>query len=127
MDHVAWIPTSPHTWEATLQNVGTEKQGKYLLPMDASLSRAGREEKSGKCVLFLLPNSSPDNRLHPPPRGRARDRVERGQERKCLPFTAKLEEWKEASLPNIRWLWRVAGDFQEDLLSLWLPQRSYVA
>ena len=44
MDHVGWIPTSPHTWEATLQNVGTEKQGKYLLPMDDSLSRAGRED-----------------------------------------------------------------------------------
>ena len=38
-----------------------------------------------------------------------------------------LKNGKEASLPNIRWLWMVAGDFQEDLLSLWVPQRSYVA
>ena len=42
------FPTGPHTWEATLQNVGTGMQGKYLLPMDDSLSRAAREEKSGK-------------------------------------------------------------------------------
>ena len=41
-------PLSPTHGRLPCKTWGKEKQGKYLLPMDDSLSRTGREEKSGK-------------------------------------------------------------------------------
>lgn len=54
---------------------GTKKQGKCLLPIDELLSRTGRGETAEK-ILFLLPNSFPDNWFYTPP---AMGRVQRGQ------------------------------------------------